>query len=177
MTRQYDNLSIRGRVAYLIMCFERYVAQKYPDRDMTLPAEFMWNVVDGSDYMDEQAYRYMDIIPDYLFETDKYETSDMVNMSKDEYNVFVTLLPRTEDDPDLNVVMHRIYDVAMRFVYTEVELDDPDTKEYLKEVDDILAKNGIEAPDIDKIPKSPPDECDGWGKFIDSKPLSIILKK
>ena len=91
MTRQYDNLSIRGRVAYLIMCFERYVAQKYPDRDMTLPAEFMWNVVDGSDYMDEQAYRYMDIIPDYLFETDKYETSDMVNMSKDEYNVFVTL--------------------------------------------------------------------------------------
>ena len=177
MTRQYDNLSIRGRVAYLIMCFERYVAQKYPDRDMTIVATLMWNIVNDSDYIDESAYKYTEIIPMYIHEAPDFKTLRLDYLTEEEYNAFVTLLPRPEEDPELNTIMQRIYDVAMEFAYTEVLLDKPVTKNYLEEVDDILAKNGIEAPDIGKIPKSTPDECDGWGKFIDSKPLSIILKK
>ena len=117
MTMQYDSLSIRERVAYLIMCFERYVKHKYPERDMTLPAEFMWNVINGSGYLDESAYRYMDIIPEFLFETDSFETADMVDMTREEYDVLVHLLPRAEDDPDLNTIMTRIYDVAMEFAF------------------------------------------------------------
>ena len=176
MTTKYDNLSIRGRVAYLIMCFERYVTQKYPDRDMTLPAEFMWNVVNDSNYIDVSAYRYMDIIPEFFYETDSYETADMEDMTKEEYDILATLLPHAEDDPDLNTIMNRIYDVAMEYAYTIVKLNEPETKRYLQEVDEILAKNNIEPPDINLIPKYEWDDSHGWGDFIDSKPLSIILK-
>lgn len=175
MTRQYDNLSIRGRVAYLIMCFERYVKHKYPEKDMSLPAKFMWNIVDHVAYIDDKAYRYMDVIPDYLFEADSYETSDMVDMTRKEYDVLVALLPRAEEDPDLNTIMHRIYDVAMEFVYTEVKLDAPETKRYMAEVDWILAKNGVDAPDVNRLPQYEWDETHGWGKLIAPKNLSIIL--
>ena len=175
MTNKYDALSIRGRVAYLIMCFERYVVQKYPEKDMSLVAKLMWEVVDR-DYIDENAYRYMDVIPMFLFETDDYESSDMYNMTEEEYDAFVAVMPRAEEDPDLNTIMNRIYDVAMAFAYTVVDLDDPETKEYLQEVDDILVKHNIPAPDVESLPKYKSDETDGWGDFINPKPLSIILK-
>ena len=31
-------------------------------------AEMMWKIIDNSDYIDNSAYRYMEIIPEYLFE-------------------------------------------------------------------------------------------------------------
>ncbi len=49
MNTIYDNLSIRGRVAYAIMCFERYAIHKYPDTDMSSVSEMMWKIIDKSD--------------------------------------------------------------------------------------------------------------------------------
>jgi len=172
----YDKLSIRGRVAYAIMCFENYVNFKYPDKDMSNVAEIMWKIIDDSDYIDNSAYRYMEIIPEYLYEKDNFASLEFEFLSEQEYNYFISLLPNPNNDPDLNTIMHRIYDIAMKYAYTVVELDSWETKEYLQEVSNILEKNNIPTPDIEKIPKYEWDDSHGWGKCFDGRYLSIILK-
>ena len=128
----FDELSIRGRVAYAIMCFERYVTNVYPDKDMSAVAEVMWKIVDDSDYIDNSAYRYMEIIPEYLFEAKDFISSEFDYMTESEYVFYTHLLPPPEDDNELNIIMHSIYDIAMEYAYTAVELDKPETKEYLQ---------------------------------------------
>ena len=44
-----------------------------------------------------------------------------------------------------------IYDIAMEFAYTAVELDSPITKEYLQTVSLILKENNIDLPKYENI--------------------------
>ena len=85
------------------------------------------------------------------------------------------LLVTPETDYELNTIMHRIYDVAMEYAYTVVELDHTETKEYLLEISGILKNNSIELPDVSIIPKYEWDDTHGWGKPFDGRYLSIIL--
>ena len=171
----YDNLSLRGRVAYAIMCFERYAVQKYPDKDMSEVAELMWKIIDDSDYIDNSAYHYLEIIPEYLFEAEDFISSQFDYLTEQEYNHFKALLPKPEDDTDLDTIMHKIYEIAMEYAYTVVELDRPETAEYLQEVSNILKKNSIELPNIADIPKYEWDDTHGWGQCFNGRHLSIIL--
>lgn len=173
----FDKLSIRGRVAYAIMCFERYVTNVYPDKDMSAVAEVMWKIVDDSDYIDNSAYRYMEIIPEYLFEAKDFISSEFDYMTESEYVFYTHLLPTPEDDNELNIIMHSIYDIAMEYAYTAVELDAPETKEYLQEVSKILQTNSITLPKVDDIQKYEWDDTHGWGQPFDGRYLSIIIKK
>lgn len=158
------------------MCFERYILLKYPHKDMTLVLKFMWNIVNDSDFIDNSAYKYMEIIPDYLYEAPDFDSLEFDHVTREEYNKFLDLIPRPETDPDLNIIMHHIYDVAMLYAYTVVELNSQKIRNDIAEVDGILVKNKIELPDVKLIP-SDSKEWDGWGNFINPYSLSMILKK
>ncbi len=172
----YDALSIRGRVTYAIMCFERYVTYKYPYKDMSAVADMMWKIIDDSDYIDNSAYRYMEIIPEYLFEANDFNSSEFDYLTEKEYDYFTSLLPTPDIDADLNTIMHSIYDIAMEYAYTALELDSPETKEYLQEDSKILKISNITLPKVDDIPKYEWDDTHGWGQPFDGRYLSIILK-
>lgn len=58
----YDTLLISGRMTYAIMCFEYYVIFKYPDKDMPAITEKMWKIIDDSNFINNSAYHYMEII-------------------------------------------------------------------------------------------------------------------
>ena len=46
-SKNFVDISIRGRIAYVILCFENYVKVKYPDVDMLPILKMMWAVVDS----------------------------------------------------------------------------------------------------------------------------------
>ncbi len=113
--KQFYDISIRGRIAYVILCFENYVKVKYPDIDMHPVLKMMWSVVDSSDYIDNSAYRYLEIVPECLFEKDYYSTDVFEKLTEDEYNKFTKIL--NGDDSDLNTIMMSVYDIAMEYAY------------------------------------------------------------
>ena len=63
----FYNISIRGRIAYCILCLKKYADTVYPNDDFVSVYTMACRIIDGSDYVDEAAYRYMEIIPEYLF--------------------------------------------------------------------------------------------------------------
>ena len=40
------NVSVLGRVAYSIMCFEKYAVTVYSNFDFSLVAEVMWSIIE-----------------------------------------------------------------------------------------------------------------------------------
>lgn len=62
----------------------------------------------------------MEAIPEYLFEFDDYEATEFERLTKTEFDGLRRLL--NPDDSTLGLVIHRIYDVAMCYAYTAVEV-------------------------------------------------------
>ena len=42
MESKFDSVSFTGRLAYIIMCVEKFLVTMYPNRDWTLLTEKMW---------------------------------------------------------------------------------------------------------------------------------------
>ena len=176
------NFTLLARTAFAIMCFEKYVLSVYSHVDFKPVAEMMWHIVDGSDYLDEAAYKYAEIIPDSLFEYDSFETLDYEYMTKEQYVLFSNIL--NPQDHDLNRLMEAIYDIAMSYCYTMVTPGAPATIPYLQEVIGVLEKHKLDLPDLSLLSnhsiscRSPKAYRNfNWmGNNIDPKELSIILK-
>ena len=176
------NFTLLARTAFAIMCFEKYVISVYPHIDYRPVAEMMWHIVDGSDYLDEAAYKYAEIIPDSLFEYDSFESLDYQYMTKEQYVLFSNIL--NPQDRDLNRLMEAIYNIAMSYCYTSVSPGAPDTIPYLHEAIDVLEKHNIDLPDISLLSNHSISSGSlnayrnfNWmGEIIDPKELSIILK-
>lgn len=167
------SLSIRGRVTYLIMCFEKLVVSKYPNRNWKPVSDLMWKICDNSDYIDNSAYRYMEIVPEYLFEFDNFEDAEFDYLSEDEYRKFISIIPN--DDPDIEIIMHSIYNVAMEYAYTGIPDFAPDTLPYIEATEKVMKKYELQLPDLSQLTQYT-DKEHWWGHPFDGRYLSVILK-
>ncbi len=39
---RFETISMNGRMAYLIMCVENFLATKYPEKDWSFVSDIMW---------------------------------------------------------------------------------------------------------------------------------------
>ena len=46
MKQRFENISMNGRMAYVIMCVEAWLQGTYPDRDWTMVSEAMWKATE-----------------------------------------------------------------------------------------------------------------------------------
>lgn len=173
MDKRINNISIRGRVAYLILCFEKYVMAKYPERNWKSVSELMWKICDKSDYIDCSAYRFVEITPEHLYKKDNYADSNFKFLSEDEYNQYIAIVP--SDDDNINVLMHSIFDVAIEYAYCGIPKGAPDTIPYIEDVENVMLSTCIDFPDISLVTKYVDPE-DWWGDPFDGRYLSFILK-
>lgn len=169
----FKDISIRGRIAYVILCFERYVEARYPKTNWNRVDDFMWRLCDNSDFIDNTAYQYMEIIPEYLYEFSNFEDAEFEYLSKEDYDYFKSIIP--VDDDGLNTIMHAAYSIAMEYAYVALEKFAPETLLYINNVLHVLEENQILAPDINLVSSHQFDEADGWGHAFDGRYLSSIL--
>lgn len=161
----FKAISIRGRVAYCVKCLSLYCKKMYPNIDFSSVIDYAARIIDGSEYIDIGAMRFMEIIPEYLYEFDNYEDAEFDYITKDDFNQFRQII--SKDDTDLNTLMHRIYDIAYEYCYEAMEPSAPKTIPYISEVNAVLKSHKIVLPSIEPFMKYSFTESDGWGNFID----------
>ena len=171
--KDFNNISIRGRIVFGIMCFEEYVTDKYPNVDFAPVCELMWDIVSDKDYIDASAEKYMEIIPEYLYEFDAFEEAGFEFLSAEDFNAMRKLIP--SDDEALDLIMHRIYDIAMEHAYGAIESPARASIDLLFEIIEALEARGIKVPRIQVVAKFSFAESGGWGGFIPHAGLSKIL--
>ena len=184
----FQDFPIRARVAYAIMCCERYVAAVYPELDLRPLSDLMWHIVDGSESVDNASYKCSENIPKYLCNYNTYE--DFCGglhpyTSEEEFYFFKQLLFKCKDDADLEKMMKNIYDIPMDFAYTSIPplCDYPASLDYLQQINDILEQHRIELPDFNLLAQYAVSEMSpekfkryGWfGEPIQPQDLSIYI--
>lgn len=171
--RDFYSISIRGMVAYCTMCLEGYVLEAYPDRDLSPVLALAWDIVGQEGFIDQSADRYMEVIPEYLFEFDDYEEAEFEHLTKEEFDKFRRLL--SPDDQTLNLLMHRVYDVAMCYAYVAVANPPREAVDLVFDAIGALRERGIALPDFELVRGLSFNEYDGWGAHVSPEGLSRIL--
>jgi len=166
----FNNISMNGRMAYLILCTEKYLLSVYPDQDWSELSNLMWAVT--SEYWDEWDFKFMEIIPDYLFEKDSYESSGFEAISKEEYDYYSILLKNVSADVNtLLLLMHKLQEV---YAYTTIPDNGEEASLLVIDACKILESKNIALPDVSIFSFTSFSERDGWGEKFDGAKYSLV---
>ena len=178
-TDNLKNISMNGRMAYSILCVEKYLLSKYPGRDWRMLSTKMWDVTNTP--WDDWSERFMEVIPQYLFEFDNYEDSDFEFLSMEEYQQFKNLYSGITDglcedatDP-VNFILMGLYRLEEVYAYTSIPGIGEESLRIVNQIVSTVQNEGVEIPDIDIVAFSSFEQKSGWGDFFDDKHLSLIL--
>ncbi|MGM9984101.1 MAG: hypothetical protein ACI38O_05370 [Fibrobacter intestinalis] len=172
----FNEVSLRGRVAYAILCAEKYFTVVYPDRDWKIIFEICWRFTDDSMYLDAWADSMCDILPECLLEFDGYNRPDgpYEYITEEQYTTIKNLYAGIKDD--VNVILKAIRDMEEEYAYTVIEEYGKGSIETLSSIVKMLEEKNIALPDPQLVAFSKFSEEDGWGKAFDGTKLSMVLK-
>ena len=172
--KDFKNISMVGRLAYQLMCAERYFTYKYPNEDFTELFKLLWPVTNGM-YFDTFSGYIVEIEPSCMLEFDSYEEQEWMYLTKEQYDIFKPLIQKfDQEDEDF---METLKDQAEVYAYTVVPKDTSESIDIVFDTIKFLKKHKIPLPDIKLVEFSTIDQRRGWGDHFDGTKLSIILNK
>lgn len=167
----FSDISMNGRIAYAIMCAERYALSKYPEKNWKPLFTWMWKCT--SDYFDEWYYRFMEILPEYLYEFDNYKDAQFDYLSEKDYNYYSAFLRDIDKNMEKLIVIPT--KIAMVYSYMPIPKEGKESIKLVYAAIKILEDNNINLPDPTTVAFSKFSEKNGWGNPFDGKVLSIII--
>ena len=176
---ELGNLTLLARIAYAVMCFERYVEFMYSDMEYKPVAAMLWRMVDGSQPLDRAAEVLGDMIPEELFTHKTYEAYQQLGnnyLTPEQHRMLTRTL--NPDDWSLNSMMKQICQIMTAYSGTEIKPGAPETLPFLVNVSTILKMRAIKLPELSLLQAyTCPQEEEGFdwmGGPIDPAPLSLF---
>ena len=170
MIEKFKKISVIGRIAYGIMCAEKYLIKKYPKKNWNIVFEKYWEITNLS-YWDEWMDEIMEYIPEYLFEFDNYETSNFEYLTKEKYNELKNLYKNISSD--VNTILKMVWNLANSHTYTSINGYGKESLDNLSNIILFLENSNVKSPDFTQINQLSFSENRGWGMKFDGKYLSI----
>ncbi len=176
----FRSISLTGRLCYLFMCIERYLITLYPERDWTAVAQRCWQWTNR--YWNDGCDIYAPVVPEFLLEYDNYEETNQLAfddmLSREDYAELVQLFNGITDGNSEDEI-NRVLRLPVYFANVCEGANFPDadapTLVIIEKMREILESNGIEPPSVDNVTDMTSDQKNGWGDFVDSEYLSVIL--
>lgn len=175
----FYNISMNGRMAYAILCIEKYISNLYPDKDRSPLSKKMWKVT--SESWDEWIDTFIEVIPQYLFEFDSYEESDFENLTKDEYELFVELFSGVSDgeymdcSDKVGYIINSLKLIEEVYAYSAVPGVGEESIDIILSICAVLESDSVEVPPVELVEFSSFEEQNGWGNQFGGEDLSLIL--
>ncbi|MDE6427061.1 MAG: hypothetical protein K2K89_13140 [Ruminococcus sp.] len=171
ITEKLRGVSVAGRIAFIIMCIEKYIVAQYPEKDWTPLAEEMWKFNDS--YWDEWLDSFVDLFPEYINEYNEFEDY----AGKYSRDTFRNLYKDLKNN-DVNKLLNLLDDFMGIYLYTRVwDGTESMFPKVIEEIVSYLTKNNIPIPDVEKVSFSDFGQNDGFGDKFDGRYLSIILNR
>lgn len=164
------NISIRGRMAYLICLFEKLLVYYNCDKgEWRRLLEKLWAYTNIR-YLDDWMYELAEYMPNSILED---TIDDVEYITKKEFEYLYKLYSKSEQE--ILVFLNIIYECGTCELYSKLYNHSPDTLKWLDQAIDILNKNNIDLVDIKPFEKYLFSECDGWGNCFEDKQLSKFI--
>jgi len=180
LEKNLRKLSMTGRLCYLFMCMEVYLVTLFPERDWSPVAKRCWQWT--KNYWNESCEIYSAVVPEFLFEFEGYEKTNEINfkgtLPEKDYRELMALftgLTTGDEEDEINQLLMLPIDFCNACEGASLSWASSESMDVFRDVQNLLSKHGIPLPDMSKIKHMPAG--DGWGGFVDSDYLSIIIKK
>lgn len=165
----FKTISIRGRIAYGIMCAESYALSKYPDRDWKSLFQVLWGISCDDVYWDEWASDVIDRLPEIVFSDDPRDHEETDPVALEQYRALYQGMPEA-----FNRILSDIVDIEEADAYTVVEGHGAEALESLLDIVDAMRDEGVALPNPSAV-ASMTFEGDGRGPAFDARLLSQVL--
>lgn len=172
MKNAFGDISLRGRMAYVIMCAERYALAKKPDAEWHLVFENLWSIADDIMW-DDWSDRVIDLLPEYIYELDAYNPDEFSWLDEDSFTLLKQLY--TGMGETWATILKNLVDMEEIYAYTSIPGTGFESIALAEEVIQLMDKEGIPLPAISQVAFSSFSENGGRGNPFDAKPLSLIL--
>ena len=114
-----------GRMAYIVMCIEKYLIIKYPDRDWRTLSKVLWKSTSMN--WGDWAELYSNYIPDVILQYDAYDSDEFAAYIDENTFSFIKALysgitSGNEDDPTdiVNTLLNLPHEMAMVYEGTTI---------------------------------------------------------
>lgn len=158
--KEFTNISIRGRVAYAVLCLEKAIVHFGFDKyDWSFVLNLLWSITNtklGSWHYPLAECTGRSII------NDEGNLEDLEFLTKDKFWELNKLYKKSN-----NVILRiidLIFEISTRDLYASIVNGSPDTLKYLQEIIDTMDQNKISLPNMEFIKKLPISENGGWGR-------------
>ena len=162
----FKNISIRGRMAYLLCSFKKLL--KYYNcsiDDWKIILEKLWKFTSVK-YFDDWMYEIAEYLPNSIME-DSLE--DVEYISEEEVVFCKQLYSNVADD--IKEMIQIIFELGSCEIYGRITNSSNSTLEKLEEGVSLLKKNNITLIDVEPFKKYEFCENNGWGYPFDGKEL------
>ena len=171
--KQFEEISLLGRIGYAIMCAEAYLTAIHPSRDWRPLFEMLWSICDKGTFWDEWASEILEILPECLFEFPSFEQSDFSHLDEKDYEIMKSLL--SDYDSGTDILLEGIRNMEEAYAYTEIDGIGEESLDILEDIVEVLEKAAVPLPDPKAVAFSSFEECGGRGEPFDYHLLSAVL--
>lgn len=171
--KQFEDISLLGRISYAIMCAEAYLTTAHPDRNWRPLFSLLWSICDEDTFWDEWTSEVLEVVPEYLFEFPSFGESSFDYLDEEGYNIMKSLL--VDHDAGTDTLLEGIVEMEEAYAYTEIAGIGEESLDILARIVEVLEDAGIPLPDPQVVAFSSFEECGGRGNSFDCRPLSIVL--
>jgi len=172
--KDFKYISMSGRIAYQLLCVEKYFIAKYPEKDFKDLFSLLWQVTNEM-YFDTFSGYLIELNKSCFFEFKTYEEQQWLYITKNQFDLFKELV--SEFDEDDENILETLKDQAEVYAYTVVPENTKESIDIVFDTIEFLKQEKIELPDIKLVEFSTINQNNGWGDQFDGTKLSIILNK
>ena len=166
------NISIRGRMAYCISCFENVLLQYGYDKEKwEFVLEQLWSFM-NVEYVGDWFYQTAEILPECILE-DEYNEDSYEFIDKRQFNELYKLYADT--CKVIKQIIRLIFELGSRELYGRIQGCSESTIVVVEKVVKLCEKENIQLPDMADYKKYSFYVNGGWGGDFDGRKLSKIL--
>ena len=163
---EFDKISIRGRMAYLLCSFKKLlVYYNCAIDDWMVILEKLWEFT-SVEYIDDWMYEIAEYLPNSIME-DGIDGAEYI--TEEEFVFYKQLYSNVADD--IKEMLQIIFELGTCEIYGKINNNSINTLEKLKEGLLLLKKNNIKLIDIEPFKKYEFSNGNGWGDPFNGKEL------
>jgi len=157
----FRQVSMRGRVAYAIMCLEEAILQVAAEPgDWIWLLERLWKYT-SADSLDLWQEETAEITPSVVLRCETYTEGDFDRLTEDDFWSLRRVYSST--DPLLARLTDLVFDIGTLELFGAIEDGAPESLRSLDAVLMLMKAHSLRAPSARLVSESSFDSCHGWG--------------
>ncbi len=164
--QELQDISIRGKMAFMVKCFENYASSKYPKLNWQQLFAYLRKVTSVEWIDDDWWYPLGEFLPEFIMGTDGYDKEQYEYLSENDYIYYRNLFSKVKRD--IVKLLSNIYDLLPIYLYGDIDDHGEEMNKVMcRIINDMTKSKTFVLPDINNYKFSMWKEQDGWGNRFD----------